>query len=185
MDETPKDEIDRLARLAHVGATQAAEALAQLVGEAVVADTPVVSSADGAGSVRAADAQAEPDSTGVFFEFDGCLEAIVGILFPGEASDRLVRRIVGIEDGELGAPIVESALMEVGNILASHVASAIADRLASRLLPSIPSLAMADAERAFAAFAESLVGADALRIESRLLDPGGRLIGRLLLSPRR
>ena len=44
---------------------------------------------------------------------------------------------------------------------------------------------MADAERAFDAFAESLIGVDVLRIESRLLDPGGRLIGRLLLSPRR
>ena len=185
MDETPKDQIDRLTGLAHAGAVQAADALAQLVGHAVVADEPIVSSAAGLDSDRAAVAQGELDSTGVFFEFEGCLEAIVGILFPGESSDRLVRRIVGIENGELEATIVESALMEVGNILASHVASAIADRLASRLLPSIPSLAMSDAERAFDAFSESLIGADVLRIESRLLDPSGRPIGRLLLSPRR
>ena len=184
MDETPKDEIDRLARLAHAGAVQAAEALAQLVGHAVSAEPPIVSSTTGAEPGRMPEAPAERDSTGVFFEFEGCLEAIVGILFPGESSDRLVRRIVGIEHGELEVPIVESALMEVGNILASHVASAIADQLASRLLPSIPSLAMDDAEEAFDAFAESLVGAEALRIESRLRGPDGSLIGCLLLSPR-
>jgi len=184
VDETPKDEIDRLALLAHAGAEQAADALAQLVGHAVVAEAPIVTSGEDAQPERAADARGGLDATGVFFEFGGCLEAIVGILFPGDSSDRLVRRIVGIEEGELESPIVESALMEVGNILASHVASAIADRLAARLLPSIPSLAMSDAERAFAAFAESSTGADAARIESRLLDPDGRLIGRLLLSPR-
>jgi chemotaxis protein CheY-P-specific phosphatase CheC len=184
VDETSKNEIDRLALLAHAGAVQAAEALAQLVGDAVTAEPPIVHSSGAADSDPQADPHAERASTGVFFEFEGCLEAIVGILFPGESSDRLVRRIVGIEHGELEAPIVESALMEVGNILASHVASAIADQLASRLLPSIPSLAMDEAEDAFEAFAESLVGADAARIESRLRGPDGRLIGRLLLSPR-
>lgn len=186
MDETPDKQIDRLVLLAHAGAVQAATALTQLVGHAVEADAPVVTSGplDEAGLEVRGIGSTDPDSTGVFFEFEGCLDALVGILFPGESSDRLVRRIVGIESGGLEAPIVESALMEIGNILASHVASAIADRLGSRLLPSIPSLAMADAERAFDAFLESLACAPAVRIESRLREPDGQTVGRLLLSPR-
>ena len=116
---------------------------------------------------------------------DGCLDALVGILFPGAASEALVRRIVGIDTGQLEAPLIESALMEVGNILASHVASAIADTLHSRLLPSIPSLAMEDGESAFSAYVEDRVGAVALRIESRLRDESGELHGRLVLVPSR
>ena len=80
-------------------------------------------------------------------------------------------------------PVTESALMEVGNILASHVASAIADRLEARLLPSIPSLAMSGAERELEAFIDQAIDCDAPRIESRLLGESGQLIGRLVLVP--
>jgi chemotaxis protein CheY-P-specific phosphatase CheC len=79
--------------------------------------------------------------------------------------------------------------MEVGNILASHVASGIADALGSRLLPSIPSLAMEGAEEAFCELIESVLGEtahrDAPRIESALLDAAGALRGRLVLVPTR
>jgi chemotaxis protein CheY-P-specific phosphatase CheC len=184
VDEFPKSEIDRLAELAQAGAVQAAEAFAQLVGQRVETSDPIVLGARGPVSDAAESMEgADPGATGVFFEFEGCLDAIIGILFPGEASEMMVRRIVGIESGELEPPIVESALMEVGNILASHVASAIADRLDSRLLPSIPSLAMANAEVELDAFVDRVVGGDALRIESRLSNEAGRTIGRLVLIP--
>jgi chemotaxis protein CheY-P-specific phosphatase CheC len=96
-----------------------------------------------------------------------------------------VRRIVGIESGELAAPVTESALMEVGNILASHVASAIADTLGARLLPSIPQLEMEQAEQAFDRYVENTVGRDTLRIESAFSDEGGELRGRLVMVPTR
>jgi chemotaxis protein CheY-P-specific phosphatase CheC len=183
VDELPKADIDRLAELAHAGAVQAGEAFAQLVGHSVGTRDPVVLVGDtGISTDRALEA-ADPCATGVFFEFDGCLDAIIGIIFPGEASDLLVRRIVGIETGELESTIVESALMEVGNILASHVASAIADRLGSRLLPSIPSLAMANAEAEFESFIDRAGVRYAPRIESHLLHEDGRVIGRLVLVP--
>jgi chemotaxis protein CheY-P-specific phosphatase CheC len=51
--------------------------------------------------------------------------------------------------------------MEVGNILASHVASGIADALRSRLLPSIPALAADHAEREFADWVARVAGAEA------------------------
>jgi chemotaxis protein CheC len=181
-----KAEIDRLAELTNVGAGHAANAFAQLVGETIWTEVPVVfdcNADDADDPAPPADDAALRWSTGVFFEFEGCLDALVGILFPGAASETLVRRIVGIESGELSSEIVESALMEVGNILASHVASAIADTLDSRLLPSIPSLAMKDAEEAFRNFVAAAMGEGAIRIESGLRDESGQPCGRLVLIP--
>ena len=185
MDALPKIEIDRLAELASVGAGHAAGAFAQLVGQTIRMEVPVI--IEGGWEASLSDPspgdRADRQSTGVFFQFEGCLDAIVGILFPGVASEALVRKIVGIESGELALPVVESALMEVGNILASHVASAIADTLGSRLLPSIPSLAMENAEEALISFVEASVGSCGLRIESTFSDETGLLRGRLILIP--
>jgi chemotaxis protein CheC len=178
-----KAEIDRLAELTNVGAGHAANAFAQLVGETIWTQVPVVFESDAGDPALPADDAALRWSTGVFFEFEGCLDALVGILFPGAASETLVRRIVGIESGELSPEIIESALMEVGNILASHVASAIADTLGSRLLPSIPSLAMENAEETLRDFVAASVGDGAIRIESALCDERGAPRGRLVLVP--
>ena len=172
-----KHDLEALVVLAQAGANQAAGAFAQLVGQSVEALPPIVEEegATAGGS--------DPESTGVFFELDGCLEVLIGIVFPGRASEALVRRIVGIETGELASAIIESALMEVGNILASHVASAIADRFGERLLPSIPSLAMADAQVEFEAFVERVVGPDAPRVETGLASEDGTVDGYLVLVP--
>ena len=178
-----KTEIERLAELAHVGAVRAADAFAQLVGRPIATADPIVVNRERISDDQCAVPTFDSDSTGVFFEFDGCLDAIVGILFEGDASEMLVRRIVGVETGVLPPTIIESALMEVGNILASHVASAIADQLESRLLPSIPSLAMSDAEAEFEIFIERAIGGECERIESQLSDESGALTGRLVLVP--
>ena len=192
MDERSKTEIDRLAELANVGAGHAAGAFAQLVGQTIWTEVPVVIEAGastGRGLAASSSRADAPRSrtgdwcTGVFFEFEGCLDAIVGILFPGASSEMLVRRIVGLETGELAPQLIESALMEVGNILASHVASAIADTLKERLLPSIPSLAMEGAEEALACWIEERVGDDPLRIECELHDAAFELRGRLVWVP--
>jgi len=185
VEHAEKAEIDRLGELANVGAGHAANAFAQLVGRAIRNEVPVVIEGEPVGA-PASDAEATGDgSTGVFFEFEGCLDAVVAILFPGRASELLVRQIVGIESGELEAPVTESALMEGGNILASHVASAIADTLGSRLLPSIPQLEMAHAEQALDRYIADTVGQDSLRIESAFSDASGELRGRLVLVPTR
>lgn len=185
MNAMPKEELEALVELAHAGAVQAADAFGLLAAQSVETSEPIVVHAADRASGKHEASENERGVSGVFFEFEGCLHAVVGILFPAEASDRLVRRIVGIESGELEAPIVESALMEVGNILASHVASAIADRLESRLLPSIPSLSMGDAEQEFQVFLDRVAGADVPRVESRLEAEDGGLLGRLILVPTR
>ena len=183
MDAQRKAELERLAGLTHAGAVRAAAAFAQLLGAPVSALPPVVCERGVGSLARSERAREDAGTTGVFFEFDGCVDALVGILFPAGASDSLVRSIVGIESGELDPAIVESALMEVGNILASHVASGIADALRSRLLPSIPALASAHAESEFAAWIEHVAGGDAAHLESTLCASDGNAVGRLVFVP--
>ena len=183
MDERRKARIDRLAELANVGAGHAAGAFGQLVGETIRTEVPILIEAEAVSQKGGGQSPSAEGFAGVFFEFEGCLDAIVAILFPRPSSERLVRRILGIENDPLELPLIESALMEVGNILASHVASAIADTLRERLLPSIPSLAMEAAEETFAGWIEEKLGPEALRIESRFHDDRFELEGRLVLVP--
>ncbi|MFO0689215.1 MAG: chemotaxis protein CheC [Myxococcota bacterium] len=190
MESVREAALSRLADLTQAGAERAAAAFAQLTGGPVEARPPVVREGGpgrargplvlGAGASGPGDGEG---STGVFFEFEGCVDALVGILFSAEGSERLVRSVVGIESGALDPTIVESALMEVGNILASHVASGIADALRSRLLPSIPALAQGRAEGEFEAWVERVVGDTARRVEVELRRPGGDVVGRLVVVP--
>lgn len=173
-------ELDRLGELVSIGAGHAASAFAMLTGHTIWMGVPKVLERPDPASAVAADGF----TTGVFFEFEGCVDAVVGILFEGPASEAVVRRVVGIADGELSPHMVESALMEVGNILASHVASAIADTLRQRLLPSIPTLAMTDAGAEFERFIALREGAHPIRIESSLIDESGGLGGLLVMVPR-
>jgi chemotaxis protein CheC len=173
-------ELDRLSELVSIGAGHAASAFAMLTGRTIWMGVPKVLERSDSGASDSGD----DCMTGVFFEFDGCIDALVGILFHAPASEALVRRVVGVEEGELSPHMIESALMEVGNILASHVASAIADTLRQRLLPSIPTLAMASAALEFERFIALREGPYPLRVESSLIDESGELGGLLVMIPR-
>jgi chemotaxis protein CheC len=173
-------DIDRLGELANIGAGHAATAFSRLAGRPIWMEVPRVRTGD---DVVDLDDELADWSTGVFFEFGGYLSALVGILFEGPASEALVRTVVGEENEDLSPHAIESALMEIGNILASHVASAIADTVGVRLLPSIPTLAMQSAEAEFNAMIENRPGEHPLRIDCELRDLSGTLGGRLVLIP--
>lgn len=183
MDDSRKRAIERLTALTLAGAVRAASAFAQLANSPISADPPLVCPSARAEGSTAGHAESDEGASGVFFEFEGCLDALVGIVFPAGASDALVRSVIGIGSGPLDPEIVESALMEVGNILASHVASGIADALQSRLLPSIPSLFARHAEREFAEWVDRVVGPDASFLESALRAADGSAVGRLVIVP--
>jgi chemotaxis protein CheY-P-specific phosphatase CheC len=188
-------EIDRLSELANIGAGHAAGAFARLTGRSITMQVPRVRLSGlpidvGPGEVRWSEAPPpvvdDRDwSTGVIFEFDGCLNAVVAILFQHEMCDAVVRKLIGKSDGALPPEAVESALMEVGNVLASHVASAIADTLGARLLPSIPMLALDSAFEQLKGLAEARDGSGELWIECELVDCDGNLGGLVVLVPDR
>jgi chemotaxis protein CheC len=177
-----EEQIDRLGELANIGAGHAATAFARLAGRPIWIDVPKIH--DGNSTFCFAHEGDDPEwSTGVFFEFEGCLPALVGILFKGSSSETVVRAVVGEPTAALAAHAIESALMEIGNILASHVASAIADTVGVRLLPSIPTLAMHHADAAFDSLIQTRGSRHPIRIECELIDETGALGGLLVLLP--
>ncbi len=185
MDE---EELDRLKELANIGAGHAATAFSNLTGRSIWMRAPRVCKLEGERPLSATEPQVEETgdcdwTMGVFFEFEGYLNALVGVLFHHSASEAVVRHVVGIADGELPPHCIESALMEVGNILASHVASAIADTVGQRLLPSIPTLAMNRAEEELRTLIGLRDGVHPIRIDCELMDEVGELGGLLVLVP--
>jgi chemotaxis protein CheC len=172
-------ELDRLSELTNIGAGHAATAFSRLAGRTMWMRVPRVRVPGELSSAH----REEEAGTGVFFEFSGCLGAVVGILFSALECQSLVRMMVGSGVDPDSDESVQSALMELGNILASHVASAIADTLGDRLLPSLPILAMHGAGEELYALAAERTGRDPIRIECELTDGTGQLGGLLVLIP--
>jgi len=185
-------EIDRLSELANIGAGHAAGAFAQLTGHTIRMEVPrvrLVGRSHGTGGEEAKYSDlAGFDSgwnSGVIFEFEGCLNAVIAILFRRSMCDAVVRQLIGQSEGYLPPETVESALMEVGNVLASHVASAIADTLGARLLPSIPMISLDFAFDQLASLARSRGNPGEFWIECELVDGEGELGGLVVLVPDR
>ena len=162
--------------LARIGAESAESAFSLLVDRTVEMGEVVVHPAPPAG-------EATPSEwdCGVMFELEGALDAWVALLFRESQRDRLVERMLGEQARSMGEMAIESALMEVANIVASHVASGIADALGERLLPSVPMLAADDA----AGQLEILLrerGAAFERCRCELSDESGELGGLLVIA---
>lgn len=177
-------ELDRLTELTNIGAGHAATAFSQLAGSDVRTGVPTLVAAD----FRDATALLRPLrggwSTGVFFELEGCFDALVGILFRESVRDNVVRRVLGVgPNEELTRDSIEAVVMELGNILVSRVASAIADTLGARLLPSIPVLAMEGGEEELEGLVARRPGEHLLRVECEFAEETGQIGGLLVVVP--
>jgi chemotaxis protein CheC len=159
---------DRLRELASIGSGHAATSLARLVRRTIRMRVPVVRGR----STRPLAHELRAWDTGIFFEIEGGPGGVLAVLFPAAGRDALLRALLG-PDRTGGASIGaegESALREVGNILASSVVSAIADTIAARVLISVPVLALAGASGVLAAILAARGAGDALRIETEIGD---------------
>ncbi len=97
---------------------------------------------------------------GVYFDLEGDLAGSVALLL--RRAPRRAAPAAGEGGGESPIPL----LLELANIVASQVVSAVADALPGRILLSVPKLVSGSAERELLRRAGSLVHpADALRIE--------------------
>jgi chemotaxis protein CheC len=180
-----ESELDRVRELTSIGAGHAATAFAQLVGRPCRMRVPTVRllRAEAAGSAFVASSRDDERGPlcGVFFEVEGGLGGVIALLFPAPARDLLLRALAADAASREAA---ESALREVGNILISHAVSAMADTLGTRVLPSIPVLAMEDAASVLASLvALRGVGENALRIETEISDAEGEYRGLLVFVP--
>lgn len=117
--------------LAHASAQAAAEAFGQMCAQTVRADDVRLCDASGAATTGKLD-------TGIIFELDGMRDGVVALLLSASGRERVVEA--------LGAQAqAESALREIGNIVASHAVSAVADQLGGRVGLSVPTLVREDA----------------------------------------
>jgi len=172
--EFSDEERERLYELTSIGASHASTAFTMLLNRAIAPSAPIF---------RTADEYAADDAwgTGVVFRADGELSGLVAILLPIAARDVVAERLIRFE--EYGEPhrSFESALREVGNIVASQTMSAIADRLGGRILLSVPLLVMEDADAQFASMFRE--GGAKRWVECELTDSAREIRVRLVLAP--
>ena len=181
-------QVDRVRELTNIGAGHAATAFATLVGAPIRMRVPTVRilRADSAGSAFVATARDDErrGMAGIFFEMEGGLGGVLALLFPIASRDQILQVLTGRGPDTLEPEMAQSALREVGNILVSHVANAMAETLGTRILPSIPVLAMDDAVSALASLVATRgMGDAALRIETEITDAEGRFRGVLAFVP--
>jgi chemotaxis protein CheY-P-specific phosphatase CheC len=173
----PEAEIDRLRELAHIGASWAAGAFARLVERTILTRVPMV---HGPERFRR---RGEWES-GVLCDLSGDLTGLVAILMSARTRESVIHLLCGTETPP-PREIAASALTEFGNILVSQTASAIADTLGGRILPSLPELVFSDAETALQVRMSPRRCPDALLyIESELFDRAGEFRALHVMVPR-
>ena len=168
------EERESLYELTSIGASHASMAFTMLLNRAIAPTAPVFREADEYGADEAW-------STGVIFQADGELSGLVAILIPIASRDVIEERLIRWEEYGDSHQTVESALRELGNIVASHTMSAIADRLGGRILLSVPLLVMEDADAAFASMFRER-GAERC-VECELTDSARDIHVRLIFVP--
>jgi chemotaxis protein CheY-P-specific phosphatase CheC len=174
--EISESEVDRLRELAHIGASWAAGAFARLVERTILTRVPVVY---GPERFR----RRGEWETGILCDLGGDLSGLVAILMSSRTRESVTRLLCGVD--EPPREIAASALTEFGNILVSQTASAVADTLGGRILPSLPELVFSDAETALQVRMSPRRCPDALLyIESELFDRAGEFRALHVMVPR-
>ena len=159
-------ELDRLRELAHIGASWAANSLARLANRTILTRVPIL---HGPERFR----QRGEWDTGIFCEIEGDLSGLIAVFLSASTREAVIDLLCGDPDPPL--EIAASALSEFGNILVSQTASAIANTLGGRIIPSLPELVMSDAETALRArLSPRHRPPPPLYIESELFDRQGR-----------
>lgn len=171
--DEPVDQIDRWSEFSNIGAGHAAGALGQLVGEPIRMQVPQVIHRGG----REAALPVEP-AVGIVFGVEGGIGGHFAVFLSHEATGPLLRALLG-DEVSLSSEDASSAFAEVGNVMASHALSAIADLLGTKVLPSVPEL---DLDAPGPHFAERF-GTHTPRIENLLIDAAGSVLGALVWLP--
>jgi chemotaxis protein CheC len=180
-------QLDALKEVGNVGAGNAATALSQIISRKIDMTVPEVSILP-LGDVP--DVVGGPDVmvAGVFLRVFGPAPSSILFLLPRESAFALVDMLMGRERGskdKLDA-MDESALLEIGNILAGAYLNALSFFTKFTLLPSIPALAMDMAGAILSVILIQLgqMGDHALVIETEFTTEGdGGVKGHFFLIP--
>jgi chemotaxis protein CheC len=172
--------------ISNVGVGHAATALSQLLGTRVDIKVP---------DVAVTDISDVPDKLGgadrpvvlMFLKMLGDAEGDLVIIFPKESAEKMVAMLLrqDVSETDIFTEMAQSALREVGNILASAYLSALGSMLNLSLIPSTPSVTY---DMLGAAIDAVLVdigssGDNALMVETELFIRNEELKGSFFLMP--
>lgn len=179
-------QLDALREIGNVGAGNSATALSQIINRRIDMTVPQVAILP-LGDVP--DVVGGPDVmvVGVFLRVYGLAPGSVLFLLPYESAFYLIDMLMGKERGETKNLdfMDESALMEIGNILAGAYLNALSHFTNLTLLPSIPALAMDMAGAILSVVLVQLgqMGDHALVIETEFLSEDDGIKGHFFLIP--
>ncbi|HWQ62174.1 MAG TPA: chemotaxis protein CheC [Negativicutes bacterium] len=180
-------QLDALKEVGNVGAGNAATALSQIINRKIDMTVPEVAILP-LGDVP--DVVGGPDVmvAGVFLRVFGPAPSSILFLLPRESAFALVDMLMGRERGTNNTldEMDESALLEIGNILAGAYLNALSFFTKFTLLPSIPALAMDMAGAILSVILAQLgqMGDHALVIETEFTTEGdGGVKGHFFLIP--
>lgn len=179
-------QLDALREIGNVGAGNSATALSQIINRKIDMNVPEVSVVP-LGDVP--DLVGGPDAmvVGVFLRVYGEAPGNILFLLPRDSAFYLVDTLMGKSHGDTKILdfMDESALMEVGNILAGAYLNALFNFTKLSLLPSIPALAvdMAGAILSVVLVQLGQMGDHALVIETEFLAEDDDIKGHFFLVP--
>jgi chemotaxis protein CheC len=133
---------DALNELGNIASCHAVTSLAEMTGLTINIEVPTVDVV----SIEDAEKKMEVEKmvAGIFVQIDGGFSGYLLVLFPERSALHLVDILMGKMPGEtkgIETEMEESALMEIGNMLASSFCDAVADFFQFSLLPTPPSFA--------------------------------------------
>lgn len=166
-------QLDVLREVGNIGSGHAATALSQLLGKPInmlvpnVSVLPFEQVADFVGG-------AETVVVAVFLRVEGDVSGNLFFILDDKSARRMLGQLAGLSpspEREL-SELEQSALMEIGNILAGSYLSSLADLTRLNMHPSVPGLAvdMAGAVLSYGLLQFGVMGDKALMIETQFLE---------------
>ena len=179
-------QLDALREIGNVGAGNAATALSQILNKRIDMTVPKISILP-LGEVPEVVGGPDAMVAGVYLRVYGLAPSSILFLLPRDCAFYLVDMLMGRDHGttlEMDA-MDESALMEIGNILAGAYLNALSYFTKLTLLPSIPALAMDMAGAILSVILIQLgqMGDHALVIETEFSDDNDGVKGHFFLIP--
>lgn len=185
-DDLEGFKMDVLKEVGNIGAGNAATALSQLLDKPIDMAVPKVQILP---FEKIADKVGGPEQIvlAVFFRVEGEAPGNLFFILTPEAGKGLLHRLAGIEasEEEFFNEMEQSALSEIGNILAGSYLSSLADFTQLSMTPTVPGLAMdmAGAILNYGLIQFGEMGDDALLIDTTFLEGKEEVEGQFFLIP--
>jgi chemotaxis protein CheC len=179
-------QLDALKEIGNVGAGNAATSLSMMINRRIEMNVPQLKILPFS-ELSDAVGGAESLVVGVYLQVEGSVPCGILFILPIDSAKNLVDMLMGMPAGStrIMGEMEQSALKEVGNILAATYLNALAMFTGLSFSPSVPSLAidMSGAIVSAVVFTLGEVGDHALLVETEFIEDGQQVVGNFLLLP--